>query len=135
MSACNIDLEMDQKFYDELTKSIESFLKMNDSKGNKQYLIQREYKDGEEEHITKVMTYNFKIYAEQETWINFYNLMSFWLLGLDASKKEDHYFNQSTISNAYFRVDRTIVELGYVDELGIAYKYNMTIFHNERKED
>ena len=37
MSPSNVDSEMDQKFYDELTKSIESFLKMNDSKWNKQY--------------------------------------------------------------------------------------------------
>lgn len=29
----------------------------------------------------------------------------------------------------------TTVGLGYVDEIGIAYRYNMTIHHNERKED
>ena len=135
MSPSNVDSEMDQKFYDELTKSIESFSKMNDSKWNKQYFVYREYKGDKEEHLTKVMTYDIKIYADQETWINFYNLMSYWFAGLRASKKNDHYFNKSTIRNGYFRVDRTIAELGYVDELGIMYKYNITIFHNERKEE
>ena len=135
MSPSNVDSEMDQKFYDELTKSIESFLKMNDSKWNKQYFVYREYESDKETNLTKLMTYSIDIHADQETWINFYNLMSFWFVGLSVSKKKDHYFNQCTISNAYSRIDRTVVYLGYVDEIGITYKYNMAIHHNKRKDD
>lgn len=40
-----------------------------------------------------------------------------------------------TISNTYSRIDRIVVILGYVDEIGITYKYNITIDHNERKEN
>lgn len=135
MSPSNVDSEMDQKFYDELTKSIESFLKMNDSKWNKQYFVYREYEGDKETNLTKLMTYSIDVHADRETWINFYNLMSFWFVGLSVSKKKDHYFNQCVISNAYSRIDRTVVYLGYVDEIGITYKYNMAIHHNERKED
>nr|DAW11064.1 MAG TPA: hypothetical protein [Caudoviricetes sp.] len=135
MSPSNVDSEMDQKFYDELTNSIESFLKMNDSKWNKQYFVYREYKGDKETNLTKLMTYSIDVYADRETWINFYNLMSFWFVGLSVSKKKDHYFNQCTISNTYSRIDRIVVILGYVDEIGITYKYNITIDHNERKED
>lgn len=135
MSPSNVDSEMDQKFYDELTKSIESFLKMNDSKWNKQYFVYREYECDKETNLTKLMTYSIDVYADRETWINFYNLMSFWFVGLSVSKKKDHYFNQCTISNTYSRIDRIVVILGYVDEIGITYKYNITIDHNERKEN
>ena len=135
MSPSNVDSEMDQKFYDELTKSIESFLKMNDSKWNNNTLFIENTKGDKETNLTKLMTYSIDVHADRETWVNFYNLMSFWFVGLSVSKKKDHYFNQCVISNAYSRIDRTVVYLGYVDEIGITYKYNIAIHNNEREEN
>lgn len=131
----NIDNQMDQKFYNELNDSVEIFLKENQAKWHKDYRTMREYKGDEEVAKSNDMIITAELTVDYfETWANFYNLMSFWLCGLSASNKKDHFYKEA--QNYTFhdpdnpiteRITKLIVEFGFVDELKIKHAYKIVI--------
>ena len=134
----NIDNQMDQEFYNNLTNSVEIFLKENNAKWNMDYHAMREYKGGEEVSKSNIKAITAELTIDYyETWANFYNFMSFSFCGLSASNKEDHFFKEirnhvpTEITGdsdlTYDRITKLIAEFGFVDELNIKYTYKIVI--------
>lgn len=134
----NIDNQMDQEFYNNLTYSVEIFLKENNAKWKMDYHAMREYK-GEEEvskSNTKVITAELTV-DYYETWANFHNFMSYSFCGLSTSNKKDHYFKETQNHTptkitgdsdlTYNRITKLIAEFGFVDELNIKHTYKIVI--------
>lgn len=131
----NIDNQMDQEFYNNLTNSVEIFLKENNAKWNMDYHAMREYKGGEEVSKSNIKVITAELAVEYyETWANFYNFMSYSFCGLSASNKKDHFYKEA--ENYTFhdpdnpvteRITKLIAEFGFVDELKIKHTYKIVI--------
>lgn len=134
----NIDNQMDQEFYNNLTNSVEIFLKENNAKWNMDYHAMREYKGEEEVSKSNIKVITAELTVDYyETWVNFYNFMSYSFCGLSESNKKDHFFKEvrnhvpTEVKDSgdltYDRITRLIAEFGFVDELNIKYTYKIVI--------
>lgn len=134
----NIDNQMDQEFYNNLTNSVEIFLKENNAKWNMDYHAMREYKGEEEVSKSNIKVITAELTVDHyETWANFYNFMSYSFCGLSASNNKDHFFKEvrnhvptkikGDSELTYNRITRLIAEFGFVDELKIKHTYKIVI--------
>lgn len=131
----NVDNQMDQEFYNALNKSIEIFLKENNAKWNMDYHAMREYKGEEEVSKSNIKVITAELTVDYyETWVNFYNFMSFSFCGLSDSNKKDHFYKEHRNYVPYDpnypvteRIAKLIAEFGFVDELSIKHTYKIVI--------
>lgn len=125
-------LNIDQKLYDEIIGSVESFLKQHNARWKKSQDIStlcegdKVLVDHNSVTITAEVTLDY--YAQ---WVEFYNLAAYGFCSLAACKLPNHYFNTNTTysSNDGFRISMTNlnVNIGFVDESNINYTYRIKI--------
>ncbi len=125
-------LNIDQKLYDEIIGSLESFLKQHNARWKKSQDIStlcegdKVLVNNNSVTITAEVTLDY--YAQ---WAEFYNLAAYGFCSLAACKLSNHYFNTNTTysSNDGFRINMTNlnVNIGFVDESNINYTYRIKI--------
>jgi hypothetical protein len=125
-------LNIDQKLYDEIIGSVESFLKQHNARWKKSQDIStlcegdKVLVNNNSVTITAEVTLDY--YAQ---WAEFYNLATYGLCSLAACKLPNHYFNTNTTygPNDGFRTSMTNinVNIGFVDESNINYTYRIKI--------
>lgn len=125
-------LNIDQKLYDEIIGSMESFLKQHNARWKKSQDISISC-EGDKvlvDHNSVTITAEVTL-DEYAQWAEFYNLEAYGLCSLAACKLPNHYFNTNTTygPNDGFRTSMTNinVNIGFVDESNINHTYRIKI--------